>query len=231
MNIAPFSYLYQPPVASSPIPAGIVTTNLIMYLDAGVGASYPGSGTTWTDITYNGNNGTLINGPTYDSHDGGSILFDGTNDYVGLTNVNLNISASQNFVWNAWVKTPPTLTGYKMIFSVDSYYLYLALFDNRFAFDSRISSQVRFGTLDPDTWYNVTIVRDTDVDYRYINGVLIDTNADAYPPSGVFQVGVWAFNNTLFYDSNISVISMYNNAINGTSVLQNFNALKSRYGY
>jgi hypothetical protein len=218
-------------VGLSPIPAGTVLSNLIMYLDAGVSASYPGSGTTWTDITYNGNNGTLVNGPTYDSHEGGSLLFDGVDDYVGLTNVNITIPSGLNFVLNAWIKTPSILAGYKMILSTDQYYIYLALFNNQFAFDARGYPVVRFGTLSPDTWYNVTIVRDADVDYRYINGVLIDTNPNAMGIGGNYAVGKWNFNNTLFYDSNISVISMYNEAINGTGVLQNFNTLKSRYGY
>lgn len=226
MNVIPFSYLYQPP-----IPAGIVTTGLILYLDAGVPASYPGTGTAWTDITFNGNNGTLTNGPTFSSANGGSILFDGVDDYIALTNVNLNISAANNFVWNAWIKTPAVLSGYKMIFSTNQNYIYLALFNNQFAFDTRVAAQVRFGTLTTNTWYNVTIVRRSDVDYRYINGVLIDTNADAFTPTSTFNIGRWAFNNTLYYNANISVISMYNTSLTATEVLQNFDTLKSRYGY
>ena len=218
-------------VAPSPIPSGTVTTNLIMYLDAGVSASYSGSGTNWNDITYNGNDGTLVNNPTYSSANGGSILFDGIDDYIAINNVNLNIAAGQNFVWNVWLKTPPILVGYKMIFSVNTYYLYLSLFNNQFAFDSRVAPSVRFGTLTTNTWYNVTIVRDADVDYRYINGVLIDTNPNAYTPTGIFAVGKWAFNDTLFYDSNISVVSVYNETLRDSEVLQNFDTLKSRYGY
>lgn len=68
-----------------------------MYLDAGVSASYPGSGTAWTDVTYSGNDGTLINSPTYSSADGGSILFDGVDDYVDLTNVTLSVPSGSKF--------------------------------------------------------------------------------------------------------------------------------------
>jgi hypothetical protein len=50
--------------------------------------SYPGAGTTWTDLSKNRNNGTLTNGPTFNSANGGSIVFDGTNDYVDLSNFN-----------------------------------------------------------------------------------------------------------------------------------------------
>jgi len=215
----------------SPIPAGIVTAGLIMYLDAGVSASYPGSGSTWTDITYNGNNGTLINSPTYSSANGGSILFDGVDDYVGLTNVTLSVPSGQNFVWNAWVKTPAVLSGYKMILSVNSYYQYLSLYNNQFVLDARGYATLRFGTLTPNTWYNVTVVRESNIDYQYINGVLINSKANATGFGGTLAVGKWAYNNTLYYNSNISVVSIYNAKLNAAEVLQNFDTLKSRYGY
>jgi hypothetical protein len=68
----------------------IISNGLILYLDAGNAASYPGSGTTWTDVSGNINTGTLTNGPTYSSANGGSIVFDGSNDYVLANNTNLN---------------------------------------------------------------------------------------------------------------------------------------------
>jgi hypothetical protein len=216
-------------VPPSPIPFGIVTNNLIMYLDSAVSLSYSGAGTNWEDITYNGNNGTLVNNPTYSSANGGSILFDGVNDYVSLTNVNLNIANLQDWAWNVWIKTPSVLSGYKMILSTAQNYIYLALFNNQFAFDTRVSTQVRFGTLLPNTWYNATVVRKSGVNYRYVNGVLINSNTDSFVPTGTFNVGRWAFNNSLYYNSNMSVISMYNASLTATEVLQNYNAIYSRY--
>ena len=62
--------------------APIVTDGLVFYVDAGNSNSYPGSGTTWSDLI-GSNDGALTNGPTFDSANGGSIVFDGTNDYVG----------------------------------------------------------------------------------------------------------------------------------------------------
>jgi hypothetical protein len=55
---------------------------LVLHLVAGNSRSYPGTGTTWYDISGNNNHGTLVNGPTYSSANGGSISFDGVNDYV-----------------------------------------------------------------------------------------------------------------------------------------------------
>jgi len=62
----------------------IVTNDLVLSLDAGDVLSYPRSGTTWTDLSGRGNTGTLINGPTYNSANGGSIVFDGVDDYVNI---------------------------------------------------------------------------------------------------------------------------------------------------
>ena len=60
----------------------IVTDGLVLCLDAGNRKSYVGTGVTWTDLSGRGNTGTLTNGPTYNSVNGGSIDLDGTNDYV-----------------------------------------------------------------------------------------------------------------------------------------------------
>ena len=66
----------------------VVTNGLVLALDAADRNSYPGSGTAWTDISGRGNTGTLTNGPTYSSANGGSIVFDGTNDYVDCGSIN-----------------------------------------------------------------------------------------------------------------------------------------------
>ena len=81
----------------------IVTDNLVLALDAGNTKSYPGSGTTWTD-TVGGNNGTLTNGPTYSSDDGGSIVFDGSNDYAQSGTSSDLIIGTQDYTMSLWVK-------------------------------------------------------------------------------------------------------------------------------
>jgi hypothetical protein len=79
---------------------GIVQSGLVLNLDAGVSASYPGSGTNWTDLSGNGNNGTLVNGVGYNSANNGSFVFDGVNDYgsfgkqIYVSSDNFTISVS-----------------------------------------------------------------------------------------------------------------------------------------
>jgi len=67
----------------------IVTSGLVLCLDAANKRSYPGTGTTWTDLSGNSNNGTLINGPTFNAGNQGGIVFDGTNDYISIGSQNI----------------------------------------------------------------------------------------------------------------------------------------------
>jgi hypothetical protein len=85
-----------------------VTDGLVLYLDAANPKSYPGSGTAWSDLSGNGYTGTLINGPTFSSGNGGSIQFDGTNDYFAASNIYSvnNISGSDSFTFSVLFKLP-----------------------------------------------------------------------------------------------------------------------------
>jgi hypothetical protein len=76
-----------------------------LSLDAGFVPSYPRSGTIWYDLSYSGNNGTLTNGPTYNSMNGGSIVFDTVDDRINFTNIkNLTGSPTQDITMEVFVK-------------------------------------------------------------------------------------------------------------------------------
>jgi hypothetical protein len=77
----------------------IVTDGLVLCLDATNAKSYPGTGTIWTDLSRSGNNGILTNNPTFNSSNGGSIVFDGSNDYVSSA----NITTTNQISVEAWV--------------------------------------------------------------------------------------------------------------------------------
>ena len=80
----------------------IVTNGLVLNLDAANPRSYPQpyDGTTWADLSGNGNNGTLTNGPTFNAVNGGSIVFDGVDDFIQCTG-SLTVT-SATFV--SWIK-------------------------------------------------------------------------------------------------------------------------------
>ena len=78
----------------------IVTSGLVLCLDAANRKSYPGTGTAWTDLSGRGNNGTLTNmdGTNFNSANGGSLTFDGSNEFVNCGTINLQ----QNFSLEIW---------------------------------------------------------------------------------------------------------------------------------
>ena len=63
----------------------IVTSGLVLCLDAANKLSYPSTGTSWYDLTSTGYVGTLTNGPTFNGSNGGTIVFDGVDDYVSVS--------------------------------------------------------------------------------------------------------------------------------------------------
>jgi hypothetical protein len=82
----------------------MITNGLVLYLDAANPRSYTSGSSVWNDLSNNGNNGTLTNGPTYNTGSKGSIVFDGTNDYVELAsrNTNLEFQPTQAYSVFGW---------------------------------------------------------------------------------------------------------------------------------
>ena len=210
----------------------IVTSGLILNLDAGNSSSYSGSGTTWTDLSSSGNNGTLTNGPTYSSADGGSIVFDGTNDYVETSSGMFNCNS--NFTFNSWVNadvsnTIRTIISKRTAGSIQIRFNssnQVQIVDNNVA---DVGSFTGF-TASASTWYNICVVRSSNTYTLYVNGTSVSsiTNANTYTYDAD-TVGENALGSER-WDGKISVISSYNRALTASEVQQNFNALKGRFG-
>ena len=89
----------------------IVTSGLTLALDASNLVSYEGTGTSWKNLTSNTLNGTLTNGPTYSSDSGGSISFDGTDDYVVTGTLPVSLQGNPKFSIGGWFKRSGSWTG------------------------------------------------------------------------------------------------------------------------
>ena len=98
-------YISEQGNVGAEVSTGLITDSLVVYLDASNNSSYSGSGTTWSDISGNGNNFTLTNGPTYASANGGAIVFDGTNDSaVSALNQAFFQFGTGDYSYGLWVK-------------------------------------------------------------------------------------------------------------------------------
>jgi len=224
----------------------IVTNGLVLNVDAGFVPSYPQSGTTWDDLSGNGYDGTLTNGPTYSTDGGGSIVFDGVDDYVvtpsfSLSNTNNQIS------FDFWIKVTSPLGNGQTIFS-DRFqnntigYLFLYYNSNgsityQFATNtirSQVSSVV-FSSEFINTWVNVVITTDyvsKEIKF-YRNSTLLSTQTmvNAQFPSGNRIKFIGSYSTTGdFMKGTLPSMRLYNRTLTSQEILQNYNAQKARFG-
>jgi hypothetical protein len=149
----------------------IITNSLSLALDAADKNSYPGSGTTWTDLSGNQNHGTLANGPTFNGSNGGSIVFDGVDDYINLNGgaainnwnpdgVNSALSYRSYTSANIWFKTSTISTGgvSRMIFSDTLFEYGFSHADGTLTFSATAASKTT--TISANTWYNACLTAD-----------------------------------------------------------------------
>ena len=215
---------------------GIVQNGLSMWLDAGNPASYPGSGTTWTDLTGNGNDQTLVGSPTYTAGAPSYFSFNGINQYsTGSTTV-LGVNNYTKMVWFQ-IDT----TGDNNIVSSDTggHYMFFANSSTLWAGNANVSpyygggafgSAMSFST---GTWYCATVVFTNPQIYLYVNGVqnAYDLTYTATGRGGDGSVNLACFGpggNLL--TGKIAEVYCYAAALSAGQVLQNFNATRSRYG-
>ena len=98
----------------------IVRDNIVQYLDAANTKSYPGSGTTWTDMSSRNRDGTLTNGPTFSTDNLGCFNFDGSNDYVNLNYVFTQASSANSYTVVVAAKLSSTSDSRRQIFACDN---------------------------------------------------------------------------------------------------------------
>jgi hypothetical protein len=239
---------------------GVVQSGLVLNLDAGVSSSYPGSGTTWTDLSGNGNTGTLVNGVGYNSGNGGSLSFDATDDYVELNDSN-SLDLTTALTLSLWFNRGDILAlaagdqhnlfvkGNSIAPGGDQVNYAMTLFGptggGRYAWvhpttgGANISppSQIFFA----NQWYNIAITHVSgSTPIPYLNGV-IQTNWTATNPSNALVAN--SFKGTICGDAERSLgaraatfngrmsnVLAYNRALTAAEISQNYNATKSRFG-
>jgi hypothetical protein len=224
----------------------IIEDGLVLYLDAGNRKSYPGSGTTWFDKSGRGNNGTLVNGPTFNTGSLGSVVFDGADDYVGLGNI-LNFERSNVFSINVWVKfdvntstqvlVSKWLTSGYEIFTLNPGKVGWTLANtggglNQIRVDSPDNTFLPGEILNICTTYNGS--SNSSGLSIYKNGGLLNTTSiynnltNSILNEIEFRIGILG-NSLLPTDGNVYITQIYNRTLTPQEVLQNYNATKGRF--
>jgi len=229
----------------------IVTDGLVFAVDAANPDSYVSGSTIWKGQTVNQNNGTLTNGPIFDSDNGGSIDFDGVDDYIDCgDNDNLSFGDASNdspFSISAWIKIGQTtaqgiVTKYGSGSSTREYTFYTTGGKLRLLLWGNGTNNFATGTttLSTDTWYHIACTYDGRGGSTAYNGITLYINAVAESVttsggsytvmSNTSQPLYLGKENAKLIQGNIANSQIYNRALSATEVLQNYNALKTRFG-
>lgn len=205
----------------------ITTSGLILCLDAADKNSYPGSGVMWYDLCRNGINGTLINGPTFNTSNEGVIALSGASQYIDIP---LNLASTSHTIIGA---SRYVVVGGRTFSSKNNNWLmghWSTTTENYYS----NGAIVGLGTGASDTnWRIYAATRDIigPVHDFYINGVRGNVTAPAGGSAGPngFAIGSWA-GTSEFSNSQIGFMSCYNRILTLAEIRQNFNALRIRYG-
>ena len=206
----------------------IITDGLVLCLDAGNAKSYPGSGTTWSDLSGNGNNGTLVNGVGYSN---GSLSFDGSDDYISSVSI----------------PNPNGELTCEVAINYDSKGAYHNIFDRGSSrpmlwIDSNNKLEVSFSTasggITSSDAYNgqdivVTAVYNSNSSpgiLLYVNGNLVGTqNTTHVTWANPSTFTLFNRNNSQTFDGKLYYLKFYTKALTASEVQQNFNALRGRF--
>jgi len=218
----------------------IVEDGLVLCLDAGNAKSYLGSGTTWTDLSGQGNNGTLENGVGYNSSNGGFLSFDGSNDYA-VVNSSFQVSTSVTYSFEVWIyKTSTATNAAAMLISggfggdKDGIMIQSELYSG----NSSTIIHIKSGNGDVNAvYYNgvsqVLTEESTGTDANFnlnewihiaVTGITVDSTDGAAHHIGQNN------NDTNKFIGRISNLKVYDRALTASEVQQNYNATRSRYG-
>lgn len=225
----------------------IVTDGLVLCLDAANPLSYPGSGNTWTDLSGNGNNGTLINGPTYSNNNKGNIVFDGTNDYISIPHnptIKPTAAISMEQLLNADDWSAGVAGNYKTSLSCTqaggyAHYIWGGNFISYVRANS--TYQIPLTSVSGlSEWHHFVTTFDGRYTKLYLDGVLANI-VDIGTTGNLIQ---YAYNNSLlvaaevdsstspqgfYWDGKVAVTRIYNIALSLSQIQQNYNSLKGRY--
>ena len=231
----------------------IINRGLVFHLDASAIQSYIGSGTTWVDMTNNGYIGTLTNGPTFSSNNGGTIVFDGTNDYVTTADVNHGTS---EFTLEAWVYFTAFNTNNSIIKkNTDNDYwpVFSMSVDNTGKLSGYYSSQVygqclegaitNSGVITTGQWYHLCFSKgaggyttmklnknSVSQSYNfYLYGGHVNNVCDSSRPV-VLGINFDSPNYINPLNGNLAIARIYNRQLSDIEILENFNIQRSRFG-
>jgi hypothetical protein len=214
------------------------TKGLVFALDAANLKSYPTSGTTWTDISLRRNNATLTNGPTFNSANKGSIVFDGIDDYASISN-NPSLQITGDITLTSWIQTNWNANFNAILDDIGavpfaSWALWITSNGKVGWYDNTAAAWRESATsVNTNVPVNICSVLSGTTVRFYINGVL-DANTYTVPAlvsnSDAKAIGRRADGGGFNFRGNLYYCSIYNRAITSDEAARNFNSMRERFG-
>jgi hypothetical protein len=212
----------------------IVSSGLILCLDAANPKSYPGTGTSWFDVSGNNALGTLTNGVSYNSTNLGILTFDGVDDRVNVVNT---IPPLSNLTIELFLQTS-VVDGTQNIFLDQFLSLRYEISSNKFNIHLGNGSAWAYTTLlstttvVANTWYQTAWTWNGSTAVMYVNGVAENSLSSGAFSSGTGNItlGQHTPDTSYAWAGSMGSVKIYNTALTSDQVLQNFNATRGRYG-
>ena len=214
----------------------IVTDGLVLSLDAANTKSYTSGSATWFDKSGNGRNGTLTNTPAYSSTNGGSIVFDGVDDFVQCAG-SLTVTQATFVCWIRRNGDQGTYDG--ILFSRGTSVTGMSIYSSNqlgYSWNNALNTYSwSSGLTIPDlTWCMVAVSVTSTAAIAYLcqaSGITTSTNTVSHTSTTIddIKIGVDDFSSR-YFAGNIAIANLYNRALTADEVLQNYNATKSRFG-
>ena len=222
----------------------VVTDGLVLYLDAANPLSYANGSTKWNDLSRGRNNGTLINGPSFQDN---AIVFDGANDYIDLGTPS-SIGQLDEITISTWVYIDAFSAGADGFISTDGsprgWYMGTWNHPNTgntdivrwlVSTDGSTTDALNTSELTRYQWYHLTGTWNSSTMQIFVDGELnasistTNTTAPLPDPSNSLRMGV-RYSLTQFFNGKIAQAKIYNRALTAQEVQRNYQALKSRFG-
>ena len=219
-------------------PAELVTDGLVLNLDAGDPRSYPSSGTTWTDLSGNGNNASLISGATYSNANGGSIVFDGGTQYASIPGTSSAPWAfGQNGTVEQWVFVNGNNGSNNRFWCVNNNPSALDAYLNGSTYNIGFhgGAVITSSTIPQSAWTHLVVTYRSGTIRVYFNGIEqgLTGTTTGYNITNTSEFSIADFyGHGQNYELNgrVSAMRIYNRALSAAEVAQNYDALRVRYG-
>lgn len=222
---------------NNPFQLSPVTDGLIMHLDAGNVNSYSGSGTTWNDLSGNNRNMTLYNGVSYDSVDGGRLIFDGLNDYAQISNCGISTGANVSHTIEMWVNFNVIVSARWWLAVLGQYNVGSHHWIGTSATATQFgvfggSPQVSPDLLGTNQWLQIcgTFSGSTLTTYVNATNPVTATGTGFNFTNSEFTIGLRLSSSESYYNGRVAIVRLYNRALSSGEVSTNFAANRERFG-